>query len=62
MPAGCPPPVLTPPKEENPCEMGYNVGQVIARTLSNIIVPKFLDDKEDNPVKDSVEYQKVKEL
>ena len=62
LPAGCPPPVVSPPVEENPCEMGYNVGQTIAKTISNIVVPKFLEDDPENPVRDTTEFKQITEL
>lgn len=39
LPAGCPPPVVQPPKKKDECSMGYKVGQVISRTVANIVVP-----------------------
>ena len=30
--------------------MGFEVGDVISRTIANIVVPQFLDDNDDNPV------------
>ncbi len=57
LPPGCPPPIIQPPKEEEPCNDGYQVGQVISKTVANIIVPSLLEDSEQNPIVSTEEYK-----
>ena len=62
LPAGCPPPVVTPPPKEDECQMGYEVGQVISRTVANIVTPQLLEDDPENPFYDDSVFKKIKEL
>ena len=62
LPTGCPPPMIPPPTHPNPCSMGYKVGQVISRTVANIVVPKLLEEDEQNPFNSEPAFLKLKEL
>jgi len=42
--------------------MGYKVGQVISRTVANIVVPKLLEEDEQNPFNSEPAFLKLKEL
>lgn len=62
LPKGCPPPTVEPPKEEDPCKMGFKAGQLIARTVSNLIVPQLLEDSASNPESETPEFQEILKL
>jgi hypothetical protein len=49
LPQGCPPPVLQEPPKNDECKMGYEVGQVISRTVANVVVPVLSEDIPENP-------------
>jgi hypothetical protein len=59
LPAGCPTIHIEPPKKQDPCQMGYAIGQVISRTVSNLVVPQLLSDSEGNPINGTPELQQV---
>lgn len=63
LPAGCPPPPIELPEEENPCAKGYEIGQVISNTVARIITPRLnSDDPAGNPVADTPQYQELERL
>jgi len=59
---GCPPPVISPPEEVDPCTMGFEVGKSIATTIANIIVPTLLEESDLNPLTEDPTYIELKEL
>ncbi len=62
LPLGCPPPIIEPPKEEDPCQAGYQVGQVIAKTIAKIIVPQIVSENDDNPLNNEAAQKDIVEL
>jgi hypothetical protein len=42
--------------------MGYNIGQVISKTIANLVVPQFLADDEANPIEQDETFIKYKQL
>ena len=42
--------------------MGYEVGNVISKTVANIVTPKLLDPSENNPFYDETVFKKIDEL
>lgn len=50
LPAGCPPPTVEPPQKPDPCKNGFQVGDVISRVVSRVVVPKLVEDNDSNPL------------
>ena len=62
LPKGCPPPTPQAPEKKDPCKMGYDIGQTISETISNLIVPQLLEDDPSNPESQTVQFQKIDEI
>lgn len=57
LPEGCPPPSIEPPTEASPCENGYEIGQVISKTIAHIVTPTLVsEDPSVNPELETDEY------
>lgn len=50
LPAGCPPPIVEPPQKPDPCKNGFQVGDVISRVVSRVVVPKLVQETDSNPL------------
>lgn len=50
LPAGCPPPSVLPPEKPDPCKNGFQVGDVISRVVSRVVVPKLVKEDDSNPL------------
>lgn len=50
LPAGCPPPAVLPPEKPDPCKNGFQVGDVISRVVSRVVVPKLVKEDDSNPL------------
>jgi hypothetical protein len=42
--------------------MGYQVGQVISRTVANVVVPQLLEDSPNNPYAEEVAFKELKKI
>ena len=38
---GCPPPIIEPPTKPDPCQMGFKMGDELAKTVARLTVPKL---------------------
>lgn len=60
LPEGCPYPAITVPPAPSPCENGFQMGQVISRTVANIVTPVLTsEDPNVNPEVESPEYKEI---
>ena len=62
LPVGCPPPIISPPPKPDPCQMGYEVGEVISTTIANIIVPQIMETDPNNPYAEEPLFKEIKKL
>lgn len=62
LPVGCPPPLIEPPKKEDPCKNGFDVGDVISRTIARLVIPRLLEDNVENPFAQDPIFKEYQEL
>lgn len=63
LPEGCPYPAISIPPAPTPCENGFKMGQIISRTVANIVTPILTsEDPNVNPEVETVEYQEIQTL
>lgn len=62
LPAGCPPPSPPAPTTPDPCKNGFQVGDVVSRVVSRIIVPQIINVNDTAPIAQEDIFKKYKDL